>query len=136
MSTATTARSVRDQGSPEEPGSPGGRHALIVGAGLGGLAAAVRLRRHGYRVTVLERHAHPGGRCGLWESEEFRFDTGPTLLLMVEYLRAVFEAAGRHMEDYLELVQLDPNYRVHYSDGTRLDVTSRINAMLEGLERV
>lgn len=109
---------------------------LVIGAGLGGLAAAVRLRRRGYRVTVLERHAVPGGRCGLWESEGFRFDTGPTLLLMVEYLRAVFEDAGRRLEDYLELVQLDPNYRVHYADGTTLDVTSRLNAMLEGLERV
>lgn len=136
MSTATDPRTVHDQGSPEEQAWPGARHVLIVGAGLGGLAAAVRLRRHGYRVTVLERHAYPGGRCGLWESEGFRFDTGPTLLLMVEYLRAVFEVAGRPMEGYLELVQLDPSYRVHYSDGTTLDITSRINAMLEGLERV
>lgn len=120
--------------------SPSGRartrHVLVVGAGLGGLAAAVRLRHRGFRVTVLERHRHPGGRCGLWESGGFRFDTGPTLLLMVDYLRAVFEDVGRDMGDYLELRQLDPNYRVHYPDGTTLDVTSRLNAMLEGLERV
>ncbi|MGI9039742.1 MAG: phytoene desaturase family protein [Gemmatimonadales bacterium] len=129
------------------PGLPGGsvdfsvadpaaRHVVVIGAGLGGLAAAIRLRHRGYRVTLLERHAHPGGRCGLWESEGFRFDTGPTLLLMVDYLRALFEEAGRPMEAYLDLVQLDPNYRVHYADGTTLDVTSRLNAMLEGVERV
>ncbi|HYC31739.1 MAG TPA: phytoene desaturase family protein [Gemmatimonadales bacterium] len=112
------------------------RHVLVIGAGLGGLAAAVRLRHHGYRVTVVERHAHPGGRCGLWESEGFRFDTGPTLLLMTDYLRAVFRDVGREMDDYLDLRQLDPNYRVHYADGTTLDVTSRLNAMLEGLERI
>jgi len=109
---------------------------VIVGAGLGGLAAAVRLAAQGRRVRVLERHQHPGGRCGLWESEGFRFDTGPTLLLMTDYLRAVFADAGRRLEDYLDLRQLDPNYRVYYADGTTLDVTSRINRMLEGVERV
>lgn len=117
---------------PAEPG----RHVLVVGAGLGGLAAAIRLRHRGFQVTVLERHDHPGGRCGLWESDGFRFDTGPTLLLMVDYLRAVFAEVGRPIERYLELRQLDPNYRVHYFDGTTLDVTSRLNAMLEGAERI
>jgi len=112
------------------------REVLIVGAGLGGLASAVRLAARGYRVRILERHATPGGRCGLWESDGFRFDTGPTLLLMIDYLRKVFDDAGRRLEDYLELRQLDPNYRVHYADGTTLDVTSRINGMLEGVERI
>ncbi len=96
----------------------------------------MRLRHRGYAVTVLERHEGPGGRCGLWESEGFRFDTGPTLLLMTEYLRAIFDEVGRPLEAYLSLVQLDPNYRVHYADGTTLDVTSRLNAMLEGIERI
>ena len=114
----------------------GGRHVLVIGAGLGGLAAAIRLRHRGYEVTVLERHAVPGGRCGLWESEGFRFDTGPTLLLMVEYLHALFRDVGRPLEAYLDLVQLDPNYRVHYADGRTLDVTSRLNAMLQEVERV
>jgi phytoene desaturase len=124
---------------PAAPGRakrPAGREVLIVGAGLGGLSAAVRLAAQGYRVRVLERQATPGGRCGLWESAGFRFDTGPTLLLMTDYLRKVFADAGRRMEDYLELRQLDPNYRVHFPDGTRLDVTSRINGMLEGVEKI
>ena len=136
MTASAAARPVRG-GAPHPPGGgPRTRHVLVIGAGLGGLAAAVRLRHRGYRVTVLERHQHPGGRCGVWESEGFRFDTGPTLLLMVDYLRAVFQEVGREIGDYLELRQLDPNYRVHYPDGTTLDVTSRINAMLEGVERV
>jgi len=116
--------------------SPSPREVLVIGAGLGGLSAAVRLAARGYRVRILERHSTPGGRCGLWESEGFRFDTGPTLLLMTEYLRKVFADAGRRLEDYLELRQLDPNYRVSFADGTTLDVTSRINAMLEGVERI
>jgi len=122
--------------APDAPPGEGGREALVVGAGLGGLAAAVRLQRRGWRVTVLERHDHPGGRCGLWEEGGFRFDTGPTLLLMVDYLRAVFTDAGRALEDYLDLVQLDPNYRIYYPDGSTLDVTSRLNLMLEGVERI
>ena len=136
MSTSAASPGIRDQLPPPDADSAGARHVLVIGAGLGGLAATIRLRRRGYRVTLLERHAVPGGRCGLWESEGFRFDTGPTLLLMVEYLRAVFEDAGRRLDNYLELVQLDPNYRVHYADGTTLDVTSRLNAMLDGIERV
>ena len=136
MTISAGARQVRGGSPPPAPGSPRTRHVLVIGAGLGGLAAAVRLRHRGYRVTLLERHEHPGGRCGLWEAEGFRFDTGPTLLLMVDYLRALFTDVGRDLEDYLELRQLDPNYRVHYPDGTTLDVTSRINAMLEGVERV
>ena len=116
--------------------SSAGRQVLVIGAGLGGLAAAIRLRHRGYEVTVLERHAVPGGRCGLWESEGFRFDTGPTLLLMVEYLEALFRDVGRPLGAYLDLVQLDPNYRVHYADGRTLDVTSRLNAMLREVERI
>ena len=127
--------------APPAPGaaaaSPsGGREVLVIGAGLGGLAAAIRLRHRGCQVTVLERHAVPGGRCGLWESEGFRFDTGPTLLLMVEYLEALFRDVGRPLDRYLDLVQLDPNYRVHYPDGRTLDVTSRLNAMLREVERI
>jgi phytoene desaturase len=121
-------------GPAETPAA--GRQVLVIGAGLGGLAAAIRLRHQGYEVTVLERQAVPGGRCGLWESEGFRFDTGPTLLLMVEYLQALFRDVGRPVEAYLDLVQLDPNYRVHYPDGRTLDVTSRLNAMLQEVERI
>ncbi|MEP6687855.1 MAG: phytoene desaturase family protein [Gemmatimonadales bacterium] len=136
MTTAPVS-SVGHSAAPAASADGGrARHVIVVGAGLGGLAAAIRLRHRGFRVTVLERHGHPGGRCGLWESEGFRFDTGPTLLLMIDYLRALFAEVGRPLERYLELRQLDPNYRVHYADGTTLDVTSRLNGMLEGLERI
>jgi len=136
----TTAAQPRSPGairsSVDTPISSDARHVLVIGAGLGGLGAAIRLRTLGYRVTVVERHGVPGGRCGTWESRGFRFDTGPTLLLMADYLRELFTSAGRRLEDYLHLVQLDPNYRVYYRDGSTLDVSSRINAMLEGVERI
>lgn len=111
-------------------------HAIVVGAGIGGLSAAIRLRLQGRRVTIVERLPHVGGRANVWEEAGFKFDTGPTLLLMVEYLRAVFEAAGKRMEDYLDVVQLDPNYRVHFADGSALTLSSQLNALLAEVERL
>ena len=136
MTSTHPARPGRAIGPDTAPPGPHERRALIVGAGLGGLAAAIRLRHQGFEVTVLERHAHPGGRCGLWESDGFRFDTGPTLLLMVDYLKALFTEVGRPIERYLDLRQLEPNYRVHYADGSVFEVTSRLNVLLEGAERI
>ena len=123
-------------GTATPPERPTARDVTVIGAGLGGLASAIRLQAAGYRVTVLEQASHPGGRCGTWESEGFRFDTGPTLLLMVDYLERLFTDVGRRLGDYLTLVQLDPNYEVHYADGSRLDVSSRLNAMLGEVERL
>jgi phytoene desaturase len=111
-------------------------HAVVVGAGLGGLSAAIRLRLQGREVTVLERLPHVGGRANAWEEGGFKFDTGPTLLLMIDYLRSIFTAAGKRLEDYLELVQLDPNYRVHFADGSSLTLSSRINALIQEVERL
>lgn len=110
--------------------------AIVVGAGLGGLATAIRLAAQGYTVRVLERLPRVGGRAHGWEAEGFRFDTGPTLLLMIDHLRAVFEAVGRRLEDYLQLVQLEPNYRVNFADGSAITLTSRLNTLLAEAERI
>ncbi len=116
--------------------SRSGPRTVVIGAGLGGLATAARLAHAGYQVTLLERHNGPGGRAGLWESEGFRFDTGPSLVLMVEYWQQLFRDVGRRFEDYVSLVQLDPNYRIHYPDGSTLEITSRLNTLLENAERI
>ncbi|HVX87466.1 MAG TPA: phytoene desaturase family protein, partial [Gemmatimonadales bacterium] len=112
------------------------RSAVVVGAGIGGLAAALRLARRGYRVTVLERHSVPGGRAGVWRSAGFTFDTGPSLVLMLEVWRKLFDDLGRRFEDYVDLIQVDPNYRVTFPDGSTLDMTSRVNRLLEEFERL
>jgi len=107
----------------------------IVGAGVGGLAAAIHLRHAGWSVTVLEKHAIPGGRNGQWKEAGFTFDTGPSLLLMLEQWRKLFAMVGRDLDDYLDLVQIDPNYIVHFSDGSQLEMTTRLNRLLDEVER-
>ncbi len=94
---------------------------IVVGAGIGGLSAAIRLAARGHKVRVLERQERVGGKLNLVEMEGFRFDTGPSLITMPFVLRELFESAGRRMEDYLELVPLDPTCRYFYRDGLTLN---------------
>ncbi|MGE5685942.1 MAG: phytoene desaturase family protein, partial [Gemmatimonadota bacterium] len=123
----------------EAPPGPRGApraSALVVGAGVGGLAAAVRLAHRGFAVTVLERHDVPGGRVGLWRSHGFTFDTGASLVMMTEYWHRLFRDVGRRLEDYVTLVQLDPCYRIHFPDGTAHDRTSSLDRLIEGCEAI
>jgi phytoene desaturase len=108
----------------------------VIGAGVGGLSAAVRLAHMGFAVEVFERGGAPGGRCGRLEIGGFTFDTGPTLLLMPEVLEETFAAAGRRLADYLTLERCDPNYRIHFRDGSVLTVTSDLERMARELERL
>jgi phytoene desaturase len=108
--------------------------AIVVGAGVGGLATAVRLAHHGLAVTVVERHALPGGRVGVWRSAGFSFDTGASLVMMTEQWHLLFEDVGRRLEDYLSLVQIDPCYRIHFADGTTHDRTSDLDQLVAACE--
>lgn len=108
---------------------------LIIGGGIGGLALAIRLQRDGYRVTVVEQDERVGGRTNVIRDRGFTFDTGPTLLLMVDVLRELFAFAGRSLDDYVDLVRLEPNYRVHFADGTHLDLTANLAVQIEELAR-
>ncbi|HEV2890144.1 MAG TPA: phytoene desaturase family protein [Frankiaceae bacterium] len=112
------------------------RRVVVVGAGLGGLACALRLAAEGEDVTVVEREDVPGGRAGLLERDGYRFDTGPTVLTMPDLIRDTFAAAGEDMDDWLTLTPLDPLYRAHYPDGSTLDVVAGTDAMAAEVERV
>jgi phytoene desaturase len=108
----------------------------VIGAGVGGLAAAVRLAHAGFSVDVFERGTAPGGRCGRLALGGFTFDTGPTLLLMPEVVEETFAAAGRRLADYLTLERCDPNYRIHFRDGSALTFTPDLERMARELERI
>lgn len=92
--------------------------AVVVGAGIGGLASAIRLAHAGWQVLVLEAREQVGGRVGELRRDGYRFDTGPTLLMMLDPLERLFHDTGRRLEDYLDLVLLDPSYRVFFGEGT------------------
>ncbi|CAH2601029.1 Phytoene desaturase (neurosporene-forming) [Rhodovastum atsumiense] len=97
-------------------------HAVVIGSGFGGLAAAVRLGARGYRVTVLERLDAPGGRAYVHRIDGFSFDAGPTIITVPWLLEELWQLAGRKLEDDVDLRLLDPFYRLRFDDGTLFDV--------------
>ena len=109
---------------------------MVVGAGLGGLATALRLSHLGYRVTVLERLSSVGGRNQELTVGECHFDSGPTLLMMLEPFRKLFEDVGERLEDHLQLARCEPSYRVFYADHTCLDASSDFEKLREAVAAV
>lgn len=95
---------------------------VIVGAGLAGLSAALRLSGAGREVTVIERESVPGGRNGLLNKSGFAFDTGPSVLTMPNLIADALACVGEDIKNWLELIPLKPLYRAFYHDGTQLDV--------------
>jgi len=91
---------------------------IVIGAGIGGLSAAIRLALAGQRVLVLEQNGQPGGKMGQIESDGFRWDTGPSVITMRHVFEDLFAAAGRRLDDYLTLLPVDPLTRYFYPDGT------------------
>ena len=109
------------------------KHIIIVGAGPGGLTAAMLLAARGFKVTVFEKDPHVGGRNAAIVRNGYKFDTGPTFLMMKFILDEVFEEAGRHIDDYLKCVKLEPMYRLQFED-LRLEPTTDCEAMLRQLD--
>ena len=94
---------------------------LVVGAGFGGLAAAIRLRARGHEVELVEKRDQAGGRAAVFEQDGFIFDAGPTIITAPQLIEELFDVAGRRMDDYVSLVRVDPFYRVRFHDGTSID---------------
>jgi phytoene desaturase len=114
---------------------PTGR-VVIVGAGLGGLATAIRLAAAGREVTILERESVPGGRAGRLDVDGYGFDTGPTVLTMPDLLADLVGSVGENLDDWLPLSRLDPAYRAHFADGSSLDVITDTARMAGEVSRV
>lgn len=102
---------------------------VIIGAGPGGLAASMLLAGAGFRVKVFERLPRVGGRCATIGGDGFRFDLGPTFFLYPRVLSEIFAAAGRNLTDEVPMVRLDPQYRLLFGAGGKLDATPDIPAM-------
>jgi len=103
---------------------------------MGGLAAAIRLAAQGFEVEVFEKNGQAGGRMGRLEADGFTFDTGPSLLLMTDTYRELFRFAGRDLEDYVNLIPLDGQYRVTFGDGDALTIRRMLPEMIRELERI
>ena len=104
-------------------------HVVVVGAGLAGLSAALRLAGAGRKVTVVERESVPGGRNGLLKKSGYSFDTGPSVLTMPDLISDALACVGEDIKDWLDLVPLKPLYRAFYHDGSQLDVHADTNQM-------
>src|ERR1700761_4299345 len=96
------------------------KKALIIGAGIAGIATAIRLEVKGSRVEVFEVNNYPGGKISEFEQDGFRFDAGPSLFTMPQYVDELFKLAGKNPEDYFSYQKLDRLCNYFYEDGTRL----------------
>jgi phytoene desaturase len=125
---------VESSGSREA--GRGQPHAVIVGSGFGGLAAAIRLGARGYRVTVLEHLDAPGGRAYVFHQDGFVFDAGPTIITAPFLLEELWRLCDRRFADDVELRSLKPFYRIRFYDGEILDCSSDDDAMALQINRL
>ena len=103
---------------------------VIIGSGFGGLAAAIRLQSQGLQVTILEKNAKVGGPTPYQLVKSgYIFDMGPSIITAPDLIQRVFRCAGVRLEHYLDLVKLDPFYRIYFHDGSSLDYTDDTERM-------
>lgn len=105
-------------------------HAIVVGSGFGGLAAAVRLGARGYRVTVLEKLEQPGGRASVFRQDGFTFDAGPTIITLPFLFEELWTLAGKRFADHIDLRPMNPFYRILFPDGSHFAASGDDEAML------
>ena len=129
MSILTLAPESRSAALCQRP------HAVIIGSGFGGLAAAIRLGARGYRVTVVERLAEPGGRASVFRQDGFTFDAGPTIVTAPFLLEELWALCGRSFADDVTLVPMDPFYRIRFDDGTVFDYSGDPDRMRAEIAR-
>jgi diapolycopene oxygenase len=102
---------------------------VVIGGGIGGISAAIQLARAGLQVTLVEKNERLGGKLNVLETEGFQFDLGPSIFTLPQVFRPLFDSPGRSLEDYVQLVRVDPQWRNFFEDGTVLDLWESTEAM-------
>lgn len=116
--------------------NPDGPHAVVIGCGFGGLAAAIRLGARGYRVTVLERLGYAGGRAGVLKQDGFTFDRGPTIVTAPFLFDELWELCGKRRADHVDLRPMNPFYRIRFDDGDEIACSADDAAMRREIMRI
>ncbi len=130
MLTLTPVQIAEQRSSDQRP------HAIVIGSGFGGLAAAIRLGARGYRVTVLERLDAPGGRAYVHRQDGFTFDAGPTIITAPFLFEDLWALCGRKLSDDVELRAIDPFYELVFDDGERMICGGAPDAMRREIARI
>lgn len=121
---------------PDSGVTPQRPHAVVIGSGFGGLAAAIRLGARGWRVSVLEKNATPGGRASVFQQDGFTFDAGPTIVTAPFLFDDLWQLCGRDLAQDVDLRPLDPFYRVRFDDGETFDCSGDAVAMRAQVARL
>ncbi|UCF65353.1 MAG: phytoene desaturase [bacterium] len=107
---------------------------IVIGSGFGGLAISIRLQAKGFEVTLVEKNARVGGHAYQLKKDGYTFDMGPSLITAPDIIKKVFQSAGKKMEDYLDLIPLDPFYRIYFHDGSLIDYSGDSEKMKQQME--
>jgi len=110
--------------------------AAVIGSGFGGLAAAIRLQVMGFDVTCFESRDKPGGRAYVYQDAGYTFDAGPTVITAPHCIEELFSSAGRSMNDYVELIPVDPMYRLQWADGSSFDYVSDESRLIDQIASI
>ncbi|MEM9234770.1 MAG: phytoene desaturase family protein, partial [Pseudomonadota bacterium] len=108
--------------------------AAVIGGGFGGLGLACRLQTAGFETTLIEGRDRLGGRAYVYEMEGYTFDAGPTVVTDPSAIEEIFADAGRKLADYVELIEVDPLYRLHWEDGYSFDYNKDEERLLKQIE--
>ncbi|HEY7322555.1 MAG TPA: phytoene desaturase family protein, partial [Candidatus Binatia bacterium] len=107
----------------------------VIGSGFGGLAVAIRLQAAGYQTVIFEKRDRPGGRAYVYYDHGFTFDAGPTVITAPDCLQELFILAGKPMDDYVELMPVNPFYRLFWDDGYQFDYSADSHALEDQIRK-
>ena len=112
------------------------KKAIVIGAGFGGMAAAIRLRKKGYKVEIIDRCNNLGGRAQVFNVNGFRHDAGPTLITAPFLFKELFQLYNKNINEYLTFVPLNPWYRFVFDDLTIFDYEQSLDSTIENIRKI